>query len=60
MVIMPEDEGMMTNVQRGSVAPERGERLRVRGEITRVVENQFPFFNIKVQASCRLRDSPPK
>jgi len=40
-VVMPEDEGIMTMSQRGSLAPQRGEGLRVRGEIAYVVENQF-------------------
>jgi hypothetical protein len=35
-VVMPDDEEIMTIAQRGSLAPQRGEGLRVRGESTPV------------------------
>jgi hypothetical protein len=36
-VVMPDDEEIMTIAQRGSLAPQRGEGLRVRGEIAQIV-----------------------
>jgi hypothetical protein len=33
-IVMPEDEGIMMFADCGSLSPQRGEGLRVRGEIT--------------------------
>ena len=36
----------MTTAPRGSLAPQRGEGLRVRGETAKIIENQYLRFNI--------------
>jgi hypothetical protein len=43
-IVMPVDEEIMTITHCGSLAPQRGEGLRVRGETASVVENQNPPF----------------
>ena len=42
-VVMPEDEGIITIANRGTLSPQRGEGLRVRGETTPVVEEKCAF-----------------
>jgi len=41
---MPEAEEITTIPDRGSLAPQRGGGLRVRGEIAQIIENQFRLF----------------
>jgi hypothetical protein len=43
-IFKPEDERTITIAQRGSLAPQRGEGLRVRGEIAPIVENRIPLL----------------
>jgi hypothetical protein len=45
MVGVPVVERITTIADRGSLAPQRGEGSRVRGEIVQVVENQQPLFS---------------
>jgi len=44
VVAMPDDAQITTTAQRGSLAPQRGEGLRVRGEIAQVVEINTHIF----------------
>jgi len=41
-VFMPRDDEIIETFQRGSLAPQRREGLRVRGEITQIVGNKHP------------------
>jgi hypothetical protein len=43
---MPEDKEIIETAHRGSLAPQRGEGSRVRGENAQVVEHQIPLFRI--------------
>jgi len=55
-VVMPEDEEIMKIAQRDSLAPQRGEGLRVRGESTPVFALSVvksPLFPLRASASLR-------
>ena len=45
-VAVPEDEDIVTLADRGSLAPQRGKGLRVRGEIAQVVKIQVAHLEV--------------
>jgi hypothetical protein len=53
MVGVPENGEIMTIVHRGSLAPQRGEGLRVRGETTQIVENQIHYRDTRPLWRCQ-------
>jgi len=55
-IVMPEGERIITICDRGSLAPQRGEGLRVRGETASVVGIQYPHFPVHGKRfPCPLR-----